>query len=245
VRWWLSGVALAVLAVLSVASTAAAKILGDDPLPDATFLDAAGKPVKLSDYRGKQSLVLLFMRGFTGDFACYHCSQQMNAYKNGYGHLKDNGAEVIAVLPGAKDAKGFLEKVGSVLNDPANPNFTAPFPVVLDSDYSGCRAFSITFDPRPEAFPFPVSEPATIVLGKDGHVVYSYHGTSPPDRPTVDAILDILAHGPPRGGVKPNANAAAPPPPPASTLPWKSYAEGMALAQAQRQPVLLDFHALW
>jgi hypothetical protein len=93
--------------------------------------------------------------------------------------------------------------------------------------------------------PFPVNEPATVVLGKDGRVVYSYHGTSPPDRPTVDAILDVLAHGPPRKGAMPGKSAAAPPPPPASALPWKSYADGMALARAQGQPVLLDFHALW
>jgi len=229
----------------SVATIASAKSPGDDVPPEVAFVDAAGSRVNLADYRGKQALVLLFMRGFARDFACYHCSQQMRTYKDAYARVKGAGAEVIVVLPGAKDVKGFLEKVGTVLDDPADPHFTVPFPVVLDPDFSGCRTFSIAFDPRPEAFPFPVSEPATIVLGKNKRVLFSYHGTNPPDRPKVDLILDVLAHGPPRDGVRPDKSDAAPPAPPASTLPWKSYAEGMALARAQGQPVLLDFHAPW
>jgi peroxiredoxin len=234
-----------VASILSIASNAvAAPPICDDPPPEATFVDASGKSVQLADYRGKQSLVLLFMRGFTGEFACYQCSLQMRAYQSAYAKLKAAGAEVVAVLPGAKDATGFVAKVGEVLADPAEPNFTAPFPVLLDPDFSGCRTFGVSFDPRPEAVPFPVSEPATVVLAKDGRVVWSYHGTSPPDRPTVDAILDVLTHGAPANGVEPRKHAAAPPAP-VSTLPWKSYAEGMALAKAQGQPVLLDFHALW
>ncbi len=233
-------VAVAVLGSMATAQTPRAEVA-----TDATFVDAAGMPVRLSAYRGERSLVLLFMRGFKGDFACYYCSQQMRAYKANYARLKDAGVEVLAVLPGAKEVRGFLERVGASDSDHPDPNFTAPFPVVLDTDFSACRAFSIAFDPRPEAFPFPVSEPATIVVGKEGQVVYSYHGTSPPDRPSVDAILEVLAHGPPRNGTQPSTSAAAPPPPPASTLPWNHYAEGMKLARARGQPVLLDFHALW
>jgi peroxiredoxin len=211
---------------------------------DATFTDAAGKPVKLSDYRGKSALVLLFMRGFKGDSACFHCNNQMRAVKADYARLHEAGAEVLAVLPGATDVKGFLAKVGTSDDKSPDPNFSVPFPVVLDTNFAACRTFGVAYDPSPDAFPFPVSEPATIVLGKDGRVVFSYHGTEPPDRPTVETILDVLAHGSSRGSVKPPERAAPPPPPP-SKLPWRSYADGMALARTDGRPILLDFHALW
>jgi peroxiredoxin len=229
--------------VAALAPRGDAPSLGDDVV-DATFTDAAGASVKLSDYRGRSSLVLLFMRGFKGDFACFHCGSQLRAYKEAAPKLKEAGAEVVAILPGATDAKGFLEKVGTSDEKSPDPNFTVPFPVLLDTSFAACRTFGVAYDPSPEAFPFPVSEPATIVVDKAGHVVFTYHGTDPPDRPKVDTILDVLAHGPPRAGVKPPTRIAPPPPPP-SNLPWKEYADGMALARTDGRPVLLDFHALW
>jgi peroxiredoxin len=151
------------------AAIAAPRPLGDDPPVEATFVDAAGKPVKLSDYRGKQSLVLLFMRGFKGDFACFFCGQQLHAYKDEYARLKDAGAEVLAILPGAKDARGSVEKVGTS-DDHPDPDFTTRFRS-SSIRTPGCRTFSVTFDPSRFSAPFPVNEPATVVLGKDGRVV--------------------------------------------------------------------------
>src|SRR5262245_8650969 len=101
------------LALIAAAPSEAAPASNEDAAVEATFTDASGKPVKLSDYRGKSSLVLLFMRGFKGDFACFHCGNQMRACKEGYASLHDAGAEVLAILPGATDVKGFLEKVGT------------------------------------------------------------------------------------------------------------------------------------
>lgn len=230
-----------VVAIVAIAATTPR----GDSVVDATLTDAAGKSVKLADYRGKSSLVLLFMRGFKGDFACFYCNGQMHAFKDAYAKVKQAGAEVLAILPGATDTKGFLEKVGTSDEKHPEPDFTVPFPVLLDTGFSACRTFGVAYDPSPDAFPFPVSEPATIVVDKEGHVVFSYHGTEPPDRPTVDVVLDVLAHGAPRDGVKLAGNRPAPAPPPPSDLPWKSYADGMALARTDGRPVLLDFHALW
>lgn len=241
-----AGVVVAIAAaVLALAPMHAAPPLDGDAVVDATFVDAAGKAVQLADYRGKSSVVLLFMRGFKGDFACFHCNNQMRAWKEAAPKLKAAGAELLAILPGATDAKGFLEKVGTSDDKSPDPNFSVPFPVVLDTNFAACRTFGVAYDPSPDAFPFPVSEPATIIVGKEGRVLFSYHGTEPPDRPAVETILDVLVHGPQREGVKPPEKRAAPPPPPPSKLPWNSYADGMALARTDGRPVLLDFHALW
>jgi peroxiredoxin len=245
-------------AILIVISAAARSVSipvlapADDPPVDATLVDAAGRSVKLADFRGKRALVLLIMRGFTGEFACFHCSHQIAAWKEAYARVQAAGAEVLAVLPGAKSSRGFLERVAAVLDEKAGRDYAVPFPVLVDPDFSACRTFLVCFDPRPDAFPFPVSEPATIVLDRSGRLVYARHGIDPSDRPKVDAILDVLEHGAPRDGgmhgaspERPAAAAATVPAPTASALPWKGYAEGMALARSTGQPVLLDFHALW
>jgi peroxiredoxin len=245
-------VLLVTLTATPIASVVAARWKDGETPVDATLVDAAGRPVQLADFRGKRALVLLFMRGFTGEFACFHCSHQIAAWKEAHARVQAAGAEVIAVLPGAKGPRGFLEKVAAVLDDKAGPDYTVPFPVLADPDFSACRTFLVNFDPRADAFPFPVSEPATVVLDRDGRLVFVDHGTDPSDRPKVDPILDVLLHGPPRAGeiprkfaTPPVATGVAAANPVVSTLPWKSYADGMALARAQGQPVLLDFHALW
>ena len=233
----------------TTAAPAVAAAPRDEAALDATLVDAAGKPVKLSEFRGKRTLVLLFMRGFTGEFACFHCSHQIAAWKGAYTRVQAAGAEVIAVLPGAKSPRGFLGKVAEVLDDKTGFDYTVPFSVLADPDFSACRTFLVNFDPRPDAFPFPVSEPATVFLDQASRLVYVDHGADPSDRPKVEPILDVLAHGPPRASqihrkfaTPPAASGEAQP---ASNLPWKSYADGMALAHAQGQSVLLDFHALW
>ena len=44
--------------------TVAGKISLDTEAPDFSLNDYSGKPIKLSDYRGKQNAVLVFNRGF-------------------------------------------------------------------------------------------------------------------------------------------------------------------------------------
>jgi peroxiredoxin len=212
---------------------------------EAKLVDAAGHAVTLTELRGERAAVLLFLRGFKGDFACYYCGTQLRSFKAAWPRLQAAGATVIAILPGAKDVRGFLEKVGTSDDAHPDPGFTLPFPVVLDPEYAACRRFGVSFDPNADAFTFPVSEPATVVVAKDGRVAFAYHGTEPPDRPEVEVILDVVVHGAPREGLKSSTRVAAPPPPPPSELPWMSYADGLALARTDGRPVLLDFHALW
>ena len=207
--------------------------------PDATLTAADGKTVKLSDYRGKKSLVLLFMRGFTGDFACFHCGKQTKAYTIDYEAVKAAGGEVLAILPGATDVKGFLEKVGTADPKHPDPGFGVLFPVLLDSDFSACRTFGVTFDV--EGQPFPVSEPATIVIGRDGAIVYAYHGKNPGDRPKPAVILEVL-----KTGKAPRTEPVEKPVvPAASAIAWTAYDDGMKLAKEQKKPVLLEFYADW
>ena len=199
----------------------------------------ADEPVQPSDYRGKKAVVLLFMRGSNPKFACHFCSLQTKAYKSAYEELRKLDAEVLVVLPGADDVPTYLKNVGTDEEKDSDPNFTIPFPVLLDRDFSLCKAYEVPF--KPGGQPFPVSEPATVVLGKDGQVLYAYHGKNPPDRPTVETVLAVLQ------GKKVDPSKAEPEPakPAGPTLPWVGYEEGMKAAKAEKKPVLLDFYGDW
>jgi peroxiredoxin len=225
------------VALLIVAGAHSAHCQQPALAPDAVFTGATGK-VELKDYRGKRAVVLLFMRGFAEGMTCYYCGEQTRAYRAAYPKLQAAGAEVIMVLPLAKDIAGYIKKIGAD-SSPSEPNLTLPFPVVLDADGSACKAFAVPTKEKGGTDPFPVAAPATIVIGKDGHVLFEQHGQDPSDRPEVDAVLEVL-----RTGVAKPATAK----PVAAVAPqraWSTYADGMAAAKAQRRPILLEFHAVW
>lgn len=231
----MNGVRLAVLVWLLPTAIA----LASDPAPDAALTTADGKTVHVSEYRGKKAVVVLFMRGFTGDFACYSCGSQTRSYKAAYEKLTAAGAEVLMVLPGATDAAGYLEKVGENDEEHPDPAFEVPFPVLLDSDLSACKAFGV--EAEIESQGFPVSNPGTFVIGKDGTMLLAYHGKNPSDRPAVEQVLAVLtgAATPAAGETPPDAAPAKP------SLPWMTYEAGMKAAKEQKRPVLIDFYADW
>src|SRR5262249_52901173 len=120
-----------------------ASLLALAPTDETKLVDAAGRTTTLSELRGDHAAVLLFMRGFKGDFACFYCGTQLRAYREAWPKLQSAGATVIAILPGAKDVRGFLEEVGTSDDAHPDPGFTLPFPVVLDPDYAACRRFGV------------------------------------------------------------------------------------------------------
>ncbi|GEM_PF-4328693 len=128
-------------ALVLAARIAAGPAQDEKSLPGASFTNAEGKTVKLSGYRGKKTVVLLFMRGFTGEFACHYCGVQTKEYKRRYEELKAAGAEVLVILPGATDVKGYLEKVGTADQEKPDPKFQVPYAVLLDKDYSASKTF--------------------------------------------------------------------------------------------------------
>jgi len=207
--------------------------------PDATFLSTTGT-VALKDYRGKQAVVLLFMRGFNKGMACYYCGEQTREYRGKYADVHAAGAEVLMVLPLADDIAGYVQKIGEGCSPP-EPKLSLPFPVVIDKDGSACAAFHVPTQKTSGGDPFPVSSPATIVIGRDGKILFEQHGEDPSDRPEIGKVLEVL-----RTGVAATPAAAARPA--AAKVParaWSAYDEGMRAAKSARKPILLEFHAVW
>lgn len=234
--------ALRVVVVLGLTAGAVAAA-GPEPgqrAPEATFVAVDGTRFNLSAYRGRKAVVVLFTRGSTGSFACYYCGIQTRDFKREYAKVKAAGAEVLVVLPGPSDIAGYLRQVGES-SDPPDARFSVPFPVVADPDFSASRAFGVPYTANTRG-PMFVSRPAAFVIGRDGTVLYAYHGKSPSDRPALRAILDVLQ------GQRPADAPEAPQPAPTdpkTTLAWTTYEAGMASAKSQRKPLLLEFYADW
>ncbi len=87
--------ALAAALALSAQAPAGGKthLKVGDTAPDFQLSSSTGKPLKLSDYRGKQSVVLAFFpAAFTGG-----CTKEMTAYTAEIAKFRDAGAQVLAI----------------------------------------------------------------------------------------------------------------------------------------------------
>ena len=217
----------------------------NDKAPDASFIDAHGQQVRLSNWVGKEPVVLLFMRGFVGEFSCYFCGMQTQQYEGSYEKLRAAGAEVLMILPGVKDPKdaaAYLKSIGTSDEQHPDPAFSVRFPLLLDPDLSACHAFGVSAENRGEGA-FPVNEPATIVIGKDGSILYAYHGKFPGDRPSVDVVLDVVRNG--KAPAEALGHQTEKSPGSLPSLTWVPFIAGMKAAKDNKKPILLEFFADW
>jgi peroxiredoxin len=150
---------------------------GDFPL---AFVDADGKPVDLTRFRGKQKVVLVVLRGmpqqYKGSF-CPSCLAQAGSLMANKEEFAKRKAEVLVVFPGPSERLGeFLRK--AKMQTPGEPN--PAFQVLLDKECSACDRLGIRDD---------LAKPSTYILDTRGNVVFAYVGETSTDRPSVKAIL--------------------------------------------------------
>jgi peroxiredoxin Q/BCP len=93
------------------------RLAAGDPAPDFTLPDADGKPISLSDYRGKRVVVYFYPAAGTPG-----CTKQACDFRDGIADFNDAGFDVLGVSPDkpAKLAK-FRDKEGltfPLLSDP-------------------------------------------------------------------------------------------------------------------------------
>lgn len=124
----------------------------DFQLPDITN----GTVVKLSDYRGKQPLLLAFTRIFTEKQYCPFCFPHIKALNENYEQFKNRGIEVLMIT--STDEK----QSQIVVRD-----LSLKMPLLSDPS---CRLFR-TYQVG-QALGAPL--PAQFVLDKDGKLIYRH-----------------------------------------------------------------------
>ena len=94
------------------------------PAPLFTLPSVQGPTIDLKSYRGHQSVIVWFSRGFT----CHFCRGYMQGVIEGYQGLLAQATEIIQVTP------NFLESARAFFRpDPV------PYPVVCDPDSAATR----------------------------------------------------------------------------------------------------------
>lgn len=152
--------------------------------PDFTLEDISGRPVTLSDARGKMATVLVFFRGYW----CPFCAKQLGELRS---LLKNNEpAQLLAISVDTHDqAKGLADKIAAdgkgeikypMLSDPGHKIIDAYG--LHDDAYTGKR-----FDGIPRA--------SIYIIDKAGRVAWAKNADDYKVRPTnaeIRAALDSL-----------------------------------------------------
>ena len=150
----------------------------DGSLTDLQFTDTDGNTVRLDDYKGKQNVLLVFTRGFSG-IVCPYCTTQTSRLISNYEQIQQRDAEVLLVYPGST-AQLPLFREASMKPTGAGE---FPFPVLLDENLAAVKKLGIASK---------LAYPSTFIIDKEGNVRLSYVGSNPADRPSIKALLSQL-----------------------------------------------------
>jgi peroxiredoxin len=140
--------------------------------PAFTLPREDGRQVALSDYVGRQSVVLVFYRGA----GCGACQQQLRALQSEYPRIRARSAEVLAVAVQSVTQAAIVRDLGQL-----------DFPVLADERGEVSRLFGV-FD----RFQDGLAGPAVFIIDRAGQIVWSYIGGSGDGYPPVDQIARHL-----------------------------------------------------
>ncbi|MEL6108096.1 MAG: redoxin domain-containing protein [Planctomycetota bacterium] len=147
---------------------------------DLTFVEHDGGEVMISDFEGKQNVLLVVTRGYSGMF-CPYCSAQTARLIRNQEAFAERNTKVIVVYPGEKaKAVEFVDEVSDLAGASANKT---PLSFVLDEDLATVKRLMIEGD---------LAMPATYILDAEGQVRFAYVGRTNSDRPSLKAIFDKL-----------------------------------------------------
>jgi peroxiredoxin len=148
--------------------------------PDFELASATGETIRLSDFRGKHPVVLVFVYGDT----CPVCHRHLAELRRGLDQLKDLDAVLLAVDPHEIwAAKALLRETGLSTDD-------LQYPLLLDPTLTTSAAYGVAMQERIHT---DVSDrPATFVIDRDGVLCYARRAETIPDRPTANEVVAEL-----------------------------------------------------
>lgn len=146
--------------------------------PDFSLPRVGGDEVKLSDYRGKQPVVLAFTRIFTEKLFCPFCYPHIQDLKERYQEIRDRGAELLTI-----------SSTDSVQSQQVVEQLDLAYPFLYDPDCKTFRRYGAG-----QALGAPL--PAQFVINLEGHITFRHLFSfvdSNAETDTILAELDKLA----------------------------------------------------
>ncbi len=134
-----------------------------DAAPEFTLPDETGKPVSLSDFKGKRIVIFFYPRDNTPG-----CTAQACGFRDEFGVISDKNAVVLGVSgQGAKSHQGFKSKN------------SLPFPLLSDEDHTVSKQYGVWGEKR--FLGMLITNRSHFVIGPDGKLEDVQIGVSPGD----------------------------------------------------------------
>ncbi len=115
-----------------------------------------GDDVQLSDYQGKQPVVLAFTRIFTEKLFCPYCYPHIQELKGRYQVIKDKGAELLMIA-----------STDPVQSQQIVDQLSLPYPFLYDPDCRIFRRYGVG-----QALGAPL--PAQFVINREGRITFRH-----------------------------------------------------------------------
>lgn len=132
----------------------AERLIPGDPAPDFTLQDKDGKSVRLSDFRGKKTIVYFYPAASTPG-----CTKQACDFRDSLASLQGAGYEVLGVSP---------DPVPALAKFAEEEELT--FPLLSDEDHSVAEAYAAWGEKKNYGRTYMGLIRSTIVVDPDGKV---------------------------------------------------------------------------
>ncbi len=142
-----------------------------------SLYDSDKNLISLSDYNGKNVVLLFFPLAFTGV-----CTKELCTVRDNIGAYNNTNAQVLGI---SVDSLFTLNKYK------AEQNFN--FPLLSDFNKTVSANYDVLYETFPAFEMSGVSKRAAFVIDKNGIVQYSEVCPTPGDQPDFDAIMATLA----------------------------------------------------
>jgi peroxiredoxin Q/BCP len=150
--------------------------LMDVTLPPFRLIGSDGRVFDPASLKGKKNLLLVFLRGFSGQ-VCIACSTQTSALAKMADRFEALQTQILLVYPGpAASLPAFLKAVSDL--DAAT---TLPFPLLLDPELLATKRLGIEGS---------LALPTSILVDRQGIVRFAYAGKRYDDRPPIRVLLE-------------------------------------------------------
>lgn len=145
------------------------------PLPVQVLHGVDGRDVDLRQYRGKNRLLIVILRGYVGE-VCVYCVAQTEALGMCRDRLRELGIEVFVIYPGSKENEASFEKAYAMAFGKDAP----PYRVSYDPDLEVVQQLGIVGE---------LAFPTTLIVDEAGIVQYAYVGEHRADRPAAEDLI--------------------------------------------------------
>jgi glutaredoxin-dependent peroxiredoxin len=140
--------------------------------PDVELVDTDKKQVKISDYRGKPTVLLFYPGAFTGV-----CTKEMCSFRDSLAKYNQLGVNVVGIsVDGPFSNKGFKDANG--IN----------FPLLSDYGREAVKAYGVTLENFAGLKGYTASRRAVFVLDKDQNVRFKWIGENPGIEPEYNTV---------------------------------------------------------